>query len=389
MGLAGMIDPPREEVKESVARCKAAGIRPVMITGDHPATALAIARELGIVANRAKEGEEGQSTGEGVAVEILTGPALDELDDQALAGIVERVSVYARVTAEHKLRIVGAWKAHGQIVAMTGDGVNDAPAMKAADIGIAMGASGTDVTREASDMVLTDDNFSSIVNAVEEGRGIFDNIQKFVHFLLSCNTGEIMFMLWAVVVGWPSPLTAIQLLWLNLVTDGLPALALGLEAPEPDVMSRRPRPPRQPVITLASGVEMVVSGGLIASVTAVAFSVIARSGDMPHARTIALCVLAYSQLVFALTCRSRTRTFFQCGALGNVALLGAVAISALLQLSIVMVPVAQPVFDVTRAPTWEWLLILVLSLVPASLIEIAKLIRSLIRNREGQVSTDR
>ena len=229
-----MIDPPREEVRTAVRLCQQAGIRPVMITGDHPATALAIARELGI----ARDGDR-----------TLTGRELDELSDDELAAVVDEVAVYARVSAEHKLRIVRAWKARGQVVAMTGDGVNDAPAVKAADIGIAMGITGTDVTKEASDMVLTDDNFASIVSAVEEGRGIFDNIRKFIHYLLASNASEVLLMLLAALVGWPAPLTAVQLLWINLVTDGLPALALGMEPPERDIMRRRPRPPHEPVIT--------------------------------------------------------------------------------------------------------------------------------------------
>ena len=235
-GLVGMNDPPREEVRKAVRTCQQAGIRPVMITGDHPATAMVIARELGIARTHDR---------------TLTGRDLDGMSDNQLAAAVEGVSVYARVSAEHKLRVVRAWKASGQVVAMTGDGVNDAPAVKAADIGIAMGITGTDVTKEASDMVLTDDNFASIVSAVEEGRGIFDNIQKFIHYLLASNASEVFVMLFAALVGWPAPLTAVQILWINLVTDGLPALALGLEPPERDVMRRRPRPPHEPVITSA------------------------------------------------------------------------------------------------------------------------------------------
>jgi Ca2+-transporting ATPase len=237
-GLVGMMDPPREEAREAVRTCHAAGIRPVMITGDHPTTALAIARELDIVAGQER---------------VVTGQELDGLTDGQLAGEVEQIAVYARVAAHHKLRVVRAWKEHGQVVAMTGDGVNDAPAVKAAAIGIAMGASGSDVTREAAAMVLLDDNFASIVSAVEEGRTIYDNIQKVVHFLLSSNTSELLLVFVAVLLGWPAPLLAVQLLWLNLITDGLPALALGMEPPERDVMRRRPRRPHEPVITWARG----------------------------------------------------------------------------------------------------------------------------------------
>ena len=206
VGLAGMIDPPREEAKQAVETCHAAGIRPVMITGDHPATALAIARELEIA------GEEDLA---------VTGQQLDDLSDAELTNRIEKIAVYARVSAAHKLRVVEAWQNRGEIVAMTGDGVNDAPAIKAADIGIAMGITGTDVTKEASDMVLMDDNFASIVSAVEEGRGIFDNIQKFVFFLLASNASEVLFMFFAALVGWPAPLMAVQLLWINLVTRWL------------------------------------------------------------------------------------------------------------------------------------------------------------------------
>jgi len=225
-GLVGMIDPPRVEAKLAVQRCVTAGIRPIMITGDDPATALAVAQCLGIVGpqDRAVSGEE-----------------MEAMTDSDLASQVEHISVYARASAEHKLRIIKAWKSHGHVVAMTGDGVNDAPAIKAADIGIAMGVTGTDVTKETADMVLIDDNFASIVSAVEEGRGIFDNIQKVLQFLLSCNFGEILLMFVSSLLGWPAPLLPIQLLWINLVTDGLPALALSLEPPEPGIMQRKPR----------------------------------------------------------------------------------------------------------------------------------------------------
>jgi Ca2+-transporting ATPase len=368
-GLVGMIDPPRPEVRDAVGICHRAGIRPVMITGDHPATARAVARELSLA------GEE--------TAALVTGKELDAMDDTALAQRVERIAIFARVSAEHKLRVVRAWKERGQIVAMTGDGVNDAPAMRAADIGIAMGVTGTDVTKEASDMVLTDDNFASIVSAVEEGRGIFDNIQKFVLFLLSCNTGEILFMLWAVLVGWPAPLTAIQLLWINLVTDGLPALALGMEPPERDVMDRRPRPPRQAVITPARGALMLATGLMIAGVSAIAFSTIARQGDLVHARTVALCVMALSQLFYAFACRSFRQTLPEIGLTSNMSLLGAVVISALLQVSAVHLPMAQSVFDVSRAPTHEWLMIGLLSVFPVTMIETAKLVYAAVRRSQS------
>jgi Ca2+-transporting ATPase len=365
-GLAGMIDPPREEVRDAVRRCRGAGIRPVMITGDHPATALAIARELEIAADGGL---------------ILTGGNLDVMSDIDLGGSVEQVSVYARVSAEHKLRVVRALKDRGQIVAMTGDGVNDAPALKAADIGIAMGVSGTDVTKEASDMVLTDDNFASIVNAVEEGRGIFDNIQKFVFYLLACNTGEVLFVLAAALVGWPAPLTAIQLLWINLVTDGLPALALGMEPPERDVMRRRPRPPREPVITARHGLLILANGILIATVTAAGFALVYRQAGLEHARTAALCITAYAQLFFALSCRSQRYTLPELGLFSNPYLFGAMAVSALLQLNVVALPFARSMLEVTGHSRGEWALVFLLALAPVTIAEVAKLIRAAVRAR--------
>lgn len=366
VGLVGMIDPPRDEVRDAIHRCREAGIRPVMITGDHPETAMAIAREL----RMAHHGDR-----------AVTGRDLDAMTDEQLAAEVDRIAVYARASAEEKLRIVRAWKSRGQIVAMTGDGVNDAPAVKSADIGIAMGLAGTDVTKEAADMVLTDDNFASIVNAVEEGRGIFDNIQKFVHYLLSCNAGEVMFMLFAVLVGWPAPLTAIQLLWINLVTDGLPALALGMEPPERDIMRRRPRPPKSAVISRKEGLLIFLHGLLIAGATAIGFSLTYGEGDLAHARGVALCIMAYSQLFFSLACRSQTRTMPELGLFSNPYLFVAIAISGLLQLSIVTLPGVRPFFDVTGDPVRDWLLILLLSLTPVTLIELGKLVGAALRRR--------
>ena len=361
-GLIGMIDPPREEAKVAVHTSRAAGIRPVMITGDHPDTALAIARELNIAdsADRAVSGQE-----------------LDEMSDEQLANQVDRISVYARVSAEHKLRVVRAWQSRGQIVAMTGDGVNDAPAVKAADIGIAMGVTGTDVTKEASDMVLIDDNFASIVNAVEEGRGIFDNIQKFVHYLLSCNAGEVLLMFFAALIGWPVPLMAIQILWINLVTDGLPALALGMERPERDIMTRAPRPPHEAVITRERGLLMLFHGALVAGVAALGFWVIYQGDEsqVARARTVTFCVTAFSQLFFAIGCRSQRFTMPELGLFTNPHLFGAIIISGFLQLSVVTLPFAQSVFEVATHLSWEWLLIGGLALTPVTIIEVVKLLQ--------------
>ncbi len=363
VGLVGMIDPPRDEARAAVRKCQAAGIRPVMITGDHPATARAIARELGLTRG---------------AERTMTGPELDRLNDAELAQAVPEISVYARVSAHHKLRVVNAWKARGQIVAMTGDGVNDAPAMKAADIGIAMGITGTDVTKESSDMVLTDDNFASIVSAVEEGRGIFDNIQKFIHYLLASNASEVSLMLLAVLAGWPAPLTAVQLLWINLVTDGLPALALGVEPLERDIMGRPPRPPREPVMTYRRGLRILFHGVLMTVVGVAAFAfTYGWDQDLERARTATFCTVAYTQLFFALACRSQSHTFWELGPLTNLSLFGAIAASALLQAAVVTLPLARSVFDVPVHPGGDWLFILPLALAPVTVVELGKLLRKI------------
>jgi Ca2+-transporting ATPase len=362
LGLAGMLDPPREEARRAVQRCQSAGIRPVMITGDHPATALAIARELGIA----------DASGRAV-----TGAELDALDDARLAAEVRSIPVYARVSAEHKLRVVEAWERQGEVVAMTGDGVNDAPAVQAADIGIAMGITGTDVTKEASDMVLTDDNFASIVAAVEEGRGIYDNVRKFIHYLLACNAGEVLVMFVAAVLGWPAPLAAIQILWLNLVTDGLPALALGVEPPERDLMQRPPRPPHEPVIPWREGVLILAHGGLVAAVVLGTFwwAWQGDPGRLAHAQTLTFCVAAFAQLFFAIGCRSERRTAPEIDFLGNPWLLAAIVVSGLLQVAVVTLPVARPVFEVSAHPGVDWLVVFAVALVPVTVIEVAKWFR--------------
>jgi len=358
-----MIDPPRDEVNEAIAKCHASGIRPVMITGDHPATALAIARELHIAV-------AGQRA--------VTGVELDQMTDAELSGQVEQIPVYARVTAEHKLRVIRAWQSRAMIVAMTGDGVNDAPAIKAADIGIAMGVAGSDVTKEASDMVLMDDNFASIVNAVEEGRGIFDNIQKVLQYLLSCNFGEILLMLVASLLGWPAPLLPIQLLWINLVTDGLPALALALEPPEPDVMRRQPRPVSESILNWRQSWAIGLQGVLVAGVALGAFTFAGwtYTHDVAAARAMTFSVLVYAELFRALAARSLTRTWGQLGFFSNPALLLAVVLSGLLQLGIVLLPFTQTVFQISLHSTWDWLVVFGLALMPVTCIELVKLIHA-------------
>jgi Ca2+-transporting ATPase len=358
-GLFGMIDPPRDEVKAAVVRCREAGIRPVMITGDHPATATAIARELGI----ATESDI-----------VVTGHELDSLSDDELANRAEQIAVYARVAPEHKLRVVRALKARGHVVAMTGDGVNDAPAVKAADIGIAMGITGTDVTRETAAMVLMDDNFTSIVNAVEEGRAIYDNIQKFLIFLLSCNVGEMLLMLVATLIGWPAPLVPVHLLWINLVTDGLPALALAMEPPEPDLMRRRPRRSNESMLSWSLAGVVFGQGALLAIVGLAAFGIsYGHDGDVTKARTMTFCVVVYGELFRALAARSKIWTFWQLGPATNPYVFAAVAISALLQVSIIALPFTRPIFEASSHTPFEWLLLVLLALTPVTVIELVKL----------------
>lgn len=352
LGLAGMIDPPRPAAVKAVLTCRRAGIKVVMITGDHKLTARAIARELGILS---KNGE------------ILTGRDLDNMSDDEFAGQVEKVSVYARVSPRHKLKIVRALKQAGQVVAMTGDGVNDAPAIKEADIGIAMGITGTDVTKEASAMVLADDNFSSIVEAVEEGRGIYDNIRKFIRYLLSCNVGEVLTMLIAVLAGMPLPLVPIQILWMNLVTDGLPAMALGVDPHDSDIMTRRPRHPRESVFSQGMAWRIITSGTVIGLGTLAAFRCGLSMGDVELARTMAFNTLVFFQLFYVFACRSESHTILEIGLLTNLYLVGAVFISAALQLLVNYVPFLQAVFHVVPLNGLQWMTILLISSAPTVL----------------------
>jgi len=362
LGLVAMIDPAREEVREAIKKCKSAGIKTVMITGDHKNTAMAIARQLGFF--------EKDSL-------ALTGDELDALSEDELCQKVKKIAVYARVSPEHKLRVVCAWRKQGDIVAMTGDGVNDAPALREADIGVAMGITGTDVTKEVSDMVITDDNFASIVAAVEEGRGIYDNIKKFIHYLLSCNAGEILVMLVASLFGMPVPLLPIHILWINLVTDGLPALALGVDPVDQNIMSRPPRPAHEAIISKSRGWIIIFQGSFIAACSLLAFSFVLfiEKESLSCARTAAFIVLACSQLFHSFNCRHMSESLFKIGFFTNRKLILAAGISFLLQMAAVYVPSLQSIFKTRPLGLFDWVLVLAVSSFPLWAMEIVKKVR--------------
>ena len=361
LGLIGLQDPPRAEARDAVARCRRAGIRTVMITGDHPDTARAIARELGLLAR----GDE-----------VRVGVDLERISDEELRESIDKIAVYARVTAAHKLRIVRAWKATGAVVAMTGDGVNDAPALEEASIGVAMGITGTEVTKEAADMVITDDNFASIVAAVEEGRGIYDNIEKTLGYLLAGNAGELLLVLAAVLAGWPLPLLPVQLLWINLVTDGLPALALATDPIDPRILDRPPRPVRAELIDRRFLGRLALVGALTASVAFAAFAWALAAGDTIHsARNAAFSVLVTAELLRSFGARSASRTIFEVGLFTNLRLLLIVAVSFSLQVLIHHVPVLESIFGtepITLGDCVAWIL---LGAVPLASLELWKLLR--------------
>jgi Ca2+-transporting ATPase len=341
LGLVGIADPPRTEAIEAVKAARAAGITTVMITGDHPATAQAIARELGIL-----------------------GP------NDAAADVV-----HARATPEDKLTIVRTWKSRGAVVAMTGDGVNDAPALREAHIGIAMGKTGTEVTREASDMILTDDNFASIVAAIREGRGIFDNIRKTLVYLLGGNAGELLVMFGAAVLGLPMPLLPLHLLWINLVTDGLPALALVVDPVDSDAMDRPPRNPVEPMLGRPEWTTIAFTGALQAGVTLGAFAWALQSRDLTEARNLAFSVLVFGELLRAFAARSTTRLFWEIGAFTNLRVLGVVLVSILVQLGIHHIPATQALFQIGDLPLADCALAFALGLIPVSVLELSKLLR--------------
>ena len=378
LGLVGIVDPPREEAKVAVKKAHEAGIRTVMITGDHKLTAAAIAKQLGIM----QESDQ-----------VFTGVDLDRMDAEKLREVVQQTSVYARVTPEHKLRVVEALQSHGQIVAMTGDGVNDAPALKQANIGVAMGITGTDVSQGAADMVLTDDNFASIVAAVEEGRTIYDNIRKFIRYLLSTNAGEIVTMFAALVIGLRVPLLAIQILWINLVTDGLPAVALGFEPGEPDVMKRKPRPPKESIFAHGVGLHVLWVGIWIGFSTLLGFvwglnryggEILEPTDDaLALARTMAFTVLALSQVCHVSAIHSGNASVLEAPIWRNKLLGMAVLLTAALQMIVVYAPFAQ---DIMGTVTLDGVEIVVAWLLAGSIFPLVELEKFLRRRQERAAS---
>jgi Ca2+-transporting ATPase len=375
-GLVGMIDPPRLEVKDSIREAKNAGITPIMITGDHKNTAVAIEKELEIA-----EGLE----------QSITGVEIDAMSDEEFSNQINKYRVFARVSPEHKVKIVRAFKAHGNIVSMTGDGVNDAPSLKYADIGVAMGITGTDVAKGASDMILTDDNFTTIVHAIEEGRNIYNNIKKTVIFLLSCNLGEVITIFISILLNWPVPLLATHLLWINLITDSLPAISLGIDPGDHDVMRQKPRNPKESFFARGAGVRAILGGVLIGLLTLAAFycglwehnyplGVIITDLDNPqyanvltYSRTMAFVVLAASQLFYSLSMRSETKSIFQVGVFKNKYLIGSIIVGLLLQLAVISVPFLAKGFQVQNLSLKDWGFVMVFAIIPLLVNEIIKL----------------
>ena len=368
VGLIGMMDPPRPEVRQAVDRCAGAGIRPVMITGDHKDTAVAIAKQLNIY----RPGDK-----------AIDGAGLDFLPQETLEEEIEAFSVYARVTPEHKMRIVQAWQRRGHVVAMTGDGVNDAPALKAADIGCAMGKTGTDVAKGAADMILTDDNFATVVAAVEQGRGIYANIRKAIHYLLSCNIGEILTIFLATLLPVSqAPLSPVQLLWLNLVTDSLPALALGMEPVEKTAMTQPPRGKEEPLFSRAFSRRLAWQGALVGGITLLAYGLgFHLTGTFAVANTMAFATLTFSQLFHAFDVRSETTPLFRLGVLSNKAMNKAFLAGAALQAAVLLAPLLQGVFAVVPMDLAQWGIVLGLALTPLVVCELAKGLR---RARAGR-----
>ena len=369
LGMVGMIDPPRLEVKDSIKEAKRAGITPIMITGDHKNTAVAIAKELGIAESLEQS---------------ISGSEIDELSDAEFSEKINTYKVFARVSPEHKVKIVKAFKAHGNIVSMTGDGVNDAPSLKNADIGVAMGITGTDVSKGASDVILTDDNFTTIVHAIEEGRNIYNNIKKSVVFLLSCNLGEVVAIFASVLFFWPVPLLPTQILWINLITDTLPAIALGVDPGDKDVMKMKPRDPKESFFAGGAGVRAIIGGTLIGILTLVAFYFGLKehgyslgSKNIPediltYARTMSFVVLAASQLFYSLSMRHVTKSIFKVGFFSNRYLIGAIIVGLILQLGVISIPVLSSAFKLQILSGRDWGLVILLALIPLVINELIK-----------------
>lgn len=360
VGLIGMIDPPRPGVKEAINTCRKAGIKTVMITGDHIATAKSIAKELNIL----KNGEK-----------AITGQELDQMTDETLKDEIKNASVFARVSPEHKVRIVKAWQKTGAVVAMTGDGVNDSPALKNADIGIAMGKTGTDVAKNASDMILTDDNFITIVEAVKQGRNIYDNIKKAIHFLLATNIGEIVTIFMGLVLGFKSPLLAIQLLWVNLVTDSLPAIALGLEPAEKDIMNRKPVNSRKGLFADGLWSKIITEGILIGALTLVAFSIGNKWYGLEVGRTMAFVAIGVLELVHSFNIKS-DKSIFKVGILENKFLLGSFILGVFVQTIVVIIPMLANIFKLVPLNFIQWGITLLISIIPIPVIELQKKINA-------------
>ncbi|MBO3333976.1 calcium-transporting P-type ATPase, PMR1-type [Clostridium perfringens] len=362
IGMVGMIDPPRLEVKDSIKLCKSAGITPVMITGDHKNTAFAIANELGIAEDISQ---------------AITGHEIDKFKEEEFNEKIINYRVFARVSPEHKVKIVKAFKSHGNIVSMTGDGVNDAPSLKAADIGVAMGITGTDVSKGASDMILTDDNFSTIVSAVEEGRKIYLNIKKSIVFLLSCNLGEILTLFTAILLNWNSPLQPIHILWVNLITDSFPALALGVDKTKEDVMNNPPRNPKESIFIKSDKIQLIINGVLIGGITLFAFKLGERlyADSLIHAQTMAFVVLSVSQLFLSLSLRSNTKSAFSLGIFSNKYLVYSILLGIFLQVIIISISFIANIFKVTPLLLYDWIVVILVSLIPFTINEILKLFR--------------
>lgn len=362
IGMVGMIDPPRLEVKDSIKLCKSAGITPVMITGDHKNTAFAIANELGIAEDISQ---------------AITGHEIDRFKEEEFNEKIINYRVFARVSPEHKVKIVKAFKSHGNIVSMTGDGVNDAPSLKAADIGVAMGITGTDVSKGASDMILTDDNFSTIVSAVEEGRKIYLNIKKSIVFLLSCNLGEILTLFTAILLNWNSPLQPIHILWVNLITDSFPALALGVDKTKEDVMNNPPRNPKESIFIKSDKIQLIINGVLIGGITLFAFKLGERlyADSLIHAQTMAFVVLSVSQLFLSLSLRSNTKSAFSLGIFSNKYLVYSILLGIFLQVIIISISFIANIFKVTPLLLYDWIVVILVSLIPFAINEILKLFR--------------